>query len=316
MAELAATKPRAARPRTYFNQRRREVLTGYLFASPWIFGFLTLTLGPMIFSLYASFTVYDITTLKWVGAQNYQFIFQHDPDFWTALRNTLWYVTFKTPAVIIASLALALLMNQPVPGRKAFRTIFYMPTVVTGVAAIFLWVWILSPLGLLNTVLGALHLPQPEWFLDPKYSKPGMIIMGVWYIGSPMLILLAGLSGIPKHLYEAAKIDGAGVLSRFRHITIPMLSPTLFFIILTNIIGAFQVFNSAYVISTSASGAKGQIGDPENSLLFYEVYLYNQFKQDLLGYASALAWILFVVVLAITIVQLWLSRKWVYYEGG
>lgn len=317
MAELAVTKTEAARRRPAFNQRRREALTGYLFAAPWIFGFLVLTLGPMLFSLYASFTVYDIASPpRWIGLDNYRFIFQHDPDFLTSLRNTIWYVVFKTPVVILLSLFLAILMNQRVPGLKVFRTIFYMPTVITGVAAIFLWVWILSPLGLLNNVLGYLHLPQPEWFLNPTYAKPGLIIMGAWYIGSPMLILLAGLNGIPRHLYEAAQIDGAGAIRKFWNITIPMLSPTLFFIILTNIIGAFQVFNSAYVISTSAGGSSSQIGDPEKSLLFYEVYLYTQFKQDLMGYASALAWILFAVVLAITLVQLWLSKKWVYYEGG
>ncbi|GAC1462975.1 MAG: sugar ABC transporter permease [Chloroflexota bacterium] len=317
MADLVVSKTQAVRRRTYSNQRRREALTGYLFAAPWIFGFLVLTLGPMIFSLYASFTVYDISSPpKWVGLNNYRFIFQHDPNFLTSLQNTIWYVIFKTPVVIFLSLALAMLMNQKVPGIKVFRTIFYMPTVVTGVAAIFLWVWILSPLGLLNNVLGFFHLTQPQWFLDPKYAKPGLIIMGAWYIGTPMLILLAGLNGVPKHLYEAAKIDGAGAVRRFWNITIPMLSPTLFFIVLTNIIGAFQVFNSAFVISTSASGSGGQAGDPEKSLLFYEVYLYTQFTQNLIGYASALAWILFIVILAITLIQLWLSRKWVYYEAG
>jgi len=317
MAEIAVPKRLTTTKRFLnLNQRRRESLTGILFAAPWMFGFLALTLGPMIFSLYASFTKYDISSPPtWIGLDNYRFIFQHDPDFLTSLKNTIWYVVFKTPVIIILSLLLAILLNQKIPGRKYFRTVFYMPTVVTGVAAVFLFVWILSPLGLLNNVLGALHLPTFDWFVNPKYSKPGLIILGSCYVGSPMLILLAGLNGIPQHLYEAAKIDGANALRRFWSITIPMLSPTLFFIILTNIIGAFQVFNSAYIISTSAQSG-GQIGDPEKSLLFYEVYLYSNFKQDLIGYASALAWILFVVILAVTVVQLYLSKKWVYYEGG
>ncbi|HLJ69146.1 MAG TPA: sugar ABC transporter permease [Chloroflexota bacterium] len=317
MAELAVPKTEAVRKRPFLNQRRREALTGYLFASPWLFGFLALTLGPMLFSLYVSFTSYDIANPPhWIGLQNYQFIFQHDSDFTKALGNTLWYVTFKTPVVIVTSLFLAILMNQKVPGIKYYRTIFYMPTVITGVAAIFLWVWLLSPFGLVNNILGALHLPQQEWFLNPQYAKTGMIIMGTWYIGAPMLILLAGLNSIPRHLYEAAMIDGAGILRRFWNITLPMLSPTLFFIILTNVIGAFQVFNSAYVISTTAGGAGAQPGDPEKSLLFYEVYLYKYFGLSQMGYASALAWILFIVVLAITATQLYLSRRWVYYEGG
>ncbi|GAC1445154.1 MAG: sugar ABC transporter permease [Chloroflexota bacterium] len=320
MAEVAVSKPTVTRKGPFLNQRRREALTGYLFAAPWIFGFLALTLGPMIFSLYASFTVYDIAhPPKWVGLDNYRFIFNHDPDFRTALGNTIWYVVFKTPIVVVTALFLAILMNQKVPGIKYYRTIFYMPTIVTGVAAIFLWVWILSPTGLLNNAITFFHLPQTwqhDYFLDPHWSKPGLIIMGTWYIGAPMLILLAGLNGIPRHLYEAAMIDGAGILRRFWNVTLPMLSPTLFFIVLTNVIGAFQIFNSAFVISTSASGSSGKIGDPENSLLFYEVYLYGYFKQSLMGYASALAWILFVVILAITLFQLWLSKKWVYYESG
>lgn len=318
MAEIAVPKTGAVQKKgPWLNQRRREAIAGYLFASPWMFGFVFLTVFPMLFSLYTSFTIYNIISPpKWIGLENYQYIFQHDADFRTSLGNTIWYVTFKTPIVIFAALFLAIMMNQAVPGVKYFRTIFYMPTIVTGAAAVFLWVWILSPLGLFNSMLNLVHLKQPEWFLDPKYAKPGMIIMGTWYIGSPMLILLAGLNGIPKHLYEAAHIDGAGMLRRFWNITLPMLSPTLFFIVLTNIIGAFQVFNSAYIISTTAGGAGGQIGDPEKSLLFYEVYLYTYFKNNLMGYASALAWILFFIILGITLFQLWLSRKWVYYEGG
>lgn len=297
------------------SQRRREAVTGYLFASPWIFGFLAITLGPMLFSLYASFTSYHITdTPQWLGAQNYQFILQHDPDFSTSLGNTVWYVIVKTPVVISLSLVIAVLMNQNVPGVKIFRTIYYMPTVITGVAAIFLWVWVLNPSGILNTALAYFHLAQPNWFYDPAWSKPGLIVMGAWYIGSPVLLLLAGLTGIPRHLYEAAEIDGAGMLRKFWNVTIPMLSPTLFFLVLTNIIGAFQVFNSAYVISTSGNG-NTQPGDPQRSLLFYEVYLYNHFKVQEMGYTCAIAWILFVIVLAVTLFQLWLSRRWVYYES-
>jgi len=307
-----ATRPLWSR----LKRTKREAITGYLFAAPWIFGFLVFTLGPMLFSLYASFCKYDIVNAPvWKGWNfNYGFIFMHDPQFIISLKNTFWYVLVKTPAIIIVSLLAALLMNQRVPGVRVFRTIYYMPTVITGVAAIFLWVWVLSPRGILNHGLSLLGIQGPLWFFDPSWTKPGLVIMSLWYLGSPMLILLAGLNGIPKSLYEAAEVEGAGILRKFRSITIPMLSPTLFFIILTNIIGAFQVFNSAYVISTS-SGAGSNPGDPDQSLLFYEVYMYVKFRVLDMGYACALAWIIFVIILIITGIQLYLSQRWVYYES-
>jgi multiple sugar transport system permease protein len=254
-------------------------------------------------------------------------MFQHDNFFPVALYNTFWYVIVKTPVVIAASLLLALLMNQKVPGIKFFRTIFYMPTVITGVAAIFLWVWVLWPTGLLNRGLapiqnfahwasgGRVQAQSILWFFDPHWTKPAMVIMSLWYIGAGALILLASLNGIPQSLYEAADVEGAGPLRKFWSITIPMLSPTLFFLILTNIIGAFQVFNSAYVISTAA-GVGTNPGDPNQSLLFYEVYMYTKFIALNMGYACALAWFMFVIIMIVTGIQLYLSRRWVYYEGG
>jgi multiple sugar transport system permease protein len=315
----AATAPMWTR----LSRTTREGLTGYLFAAPWIFGFLFLTAGPMLFSLYAAFCRYDIVNAPvWKGWNyNFGFMFQHDPTFPIALKNTFWYVLVKTPVIIILSLAVALLMNQKVRGIRIFRTIFYMPTVVTGVAAIFLWIWILSPSGLLNEALGVLHVYQPLWFLDPKWTKPAMVVMSVWYLGSPMIILLAGLNGVPRTLYEAAEVEGAGIFRKFWNITLPMLSPTLFFIILTQIIAAFQIFNSAFVISTAVGnggGASSTPGDPNQSLLFYEVYMYTKFAPPLrdVGYACALAWVIFVIIMTITAIQIYLSRRWVYYETG
>lgn len=306
----------------------REAITGYLFVLPWIVGFLAFSLLPMALSLFASFSHYDIVHFpKWEGLFNYQYMLQHDETFRIALGNTFWYVIVKTPVVIIASLLLALLMAQQIPGIKFFRTIFYMPTVITGVAAIFLWVWILYPNGILDTALhpfqllvqwvtfGKVQAKEILWFFDPSWTKPAMVVMGLWYIGGGALILLAGLTGIPKSLYEAADVEGAGPLRKFFSITIPMLSPTLFFILLTNIIGGFQVFNSAFVISTS-SGVGTNPGDPAQSLLFYEVYLYTKFIALNMGYACALAWFLFVVIMVITAIQLYLSKHWVYYETG
>jgi multiple sugar transport system permease protein len=302
-------------PRPFLIPRRREAITGYLFALPFIIGFLGLTVGPMLFSLYASFSHYNITSApKWIGLDNYDYILTKDDRFRTSLGNTFYYVALKTPLVILISLLIALVMRVEVPGRRVFRTIYYLPSVLTGVSAIFLWIWVLSPRGILNQGLDTLGLQSPNWFFDPKWSKPGLVVMALWTIGQPIVILLAGLNGIPRDLYEAAAIDGAGPWSKFWKITIPMLSPTLFFLIVTNIIFAFQVFNSAYVISTTVSTTKAA-GEPRQSLLFYEVYLYLRAFRDLqMGFAAALGWILFVIIMAITGVQLWLSKRWVYYE--
>jgi multiple sugar transport system permease protein len=301
-------------PRRFLTPKRQEAITGYLFASPFIVGFIGLTLGPMLFSLYTSFTDYNITTApEWTGLDNYSYILRDDDRFRTSLGNTIYYVLLKTPLIIVISLLLALLMRVQVPGRRVFRTIYYLPTVLTGVSSIFLFIWVLSPTGLLNNGLGAVGIQGPNWFFDPQWTKPGLVVMSLWTIGTPLLIMLAGLNGIPRDLYEAADIDGAGPWSKFWKITIPMLSPTLFFLVVTNIIFAFQVFNSAYVISTTV-GTKSP-GDPAQSLLFYEVYLYLRAFRDLqMGFASALAWILFVIIMIVTAVQLWLSKRWVYYE--
>jgi multiple sugar transport system permease protein len=313
MAGLTASPPTQAYKKPFFSQRRREAAYGYLFALPFIVGFLSLTLGPMLFSLYASFTEYGIVTApKWIGLENYNEIFRFDEKFRISLRNTVFYVMIKTPLAISLALGLAMLLNMNIPFKAFFRTIFYLPTVLTGVAAVFLWVWVLNPTGLLNRGLGLVGINGPNWFYDPNWSKPGLVVMAMWYVGGPMLIFLAGLNGIPVQLYEAAEIDGAGALRRFWSVTIPMLSPTIFFLVVTNIIGAFQVFTSAYVVSTTAGTVAG---DPAQSLLFYEVYLYERaFKNLEMGYASALAWILFAIVMAITGLQLWLAKKWVHYE--
>ncbi len=303
-------------PKPFLTPKRQEALTGYLFALPFIVGFIGLTLGPMLFSLYASFSDYNITSApEWIGLENYDYILTQDDRFRTSLGNTVYYVLLKTPLIIVISLLLALLMRVEVPGRRVFRTIYYLPTVLTGVSSIFLFIWVLSPTGLLNNGLGTVGIQGPNWFFDPDWTKPGLVVMSLWTIGTPLLIMLAGLNGIPRDLYEAASIDGAGVWSKFWRITIPMLSPTLFFLVVTNIIFAFQVFNSAYVVSTTISPTRAP-GDPAQSLLFYEVYLYLRAFRDLqMGFASALAWILFLIIMVVTGIQLWFSKRWVYYES-
>lgn len=294
----------------------REGITGWLFALPWVIGFLLFTFGPMVFSLYASLTQYNITTPpKWVGIDNYQALFKDD-SFYLGLVNTFWMVIVKVPIVLVVSIAIALLLNMDLPGSNAFRAIFYMPNVLAGVAAVLLWKWILAPDGLLNRALGLFGISGPAWFLNPDWTKPGLVVMGLWWIGGGVLIYLASLKGIPGILYEAGSLDGATGWKAIRHITLPLLSPTIFFQVVTGIIGTFQIFTTAYIIT----GTDEATGGPGGSLLFYVLYLYNRaFGRTgaggfQMGYASAMAWILFVIILIITGIQLLLAKRWVYYE--
>ncbi len=313
---IAAERPKTTQRRPFLRPAVRSELAGWLFASPWIIGFIVFTAAPMLFSVYASFTEYNITTApKWVGLANYRALLQ-DPFFYAGLKNTFWMVVFKTPVVIVVSIALALLLAMDVPAGGFFRAVFYLPNVLAGVAAVYLWKWILAPDGLLNRALSVVGIDNgPAWFTDPAWTKPGLVVMGMWWIGGNVLIYLAGLKGIPTELYEAGALDGAVGWSKFRYITLPMLSPTIFFQVVTGIIGTFQIFTTAFIIST---------GDPfyaSQSLLFYVLYLYYRAFGKLgpagfqMGYASAMAWILFVIIMAITLVQLWLSKRWVYYES-
>jgi multiple sugar transport system permease protein len=316
---IAAERPKVAQPRPFLRPAIRQELTGWLFASPWIIGFLLFTAAPMLFSAYASFTEYNITTSpKWVGLQNYERLFR-DPFFFKSLGNTFWMVVVKTPIVVVVSIALALLLAMNVPGGQFFRTVFYLPNVLAGVAAVFLWRWILAPNGLLNQALGVVGIGGPAWFTDPAWTKPALVVMGMWWIGSGVLIYLAGLKGIPKDLYEASAIDGAVGWSKFRHITLPMLSPTIFFQVVTGIIGTFQIFTTAFIIAQEGGDIKPFYA--AQSLLFYVLYLYYRAFGRVgpvgfqMGYASAMAWILFLIIMAITLIQLRLSKRWVYYES-
>lgn len=307
----------AARRRGRSRQALREEITGWLFASPWLIGFLLFTAGPMLFSLYTSFTQYNILRPpRWIGLENYVDLFTNDPLFLKALGNTFWMVLVKIPIVTVASIGIALLLNVDLPASRGFRTIIYLPNVLSGIAAIFLWQWILSPRGLFNAGLGFFGIDGPAWFVNPTFTKPGMVIMGMWWIGGNVLIYLAGLKGIPNELYEAAAIDGARRWSMFRYITLPLLTPTIFFEVVTGIIGTFQIFTTALILS----GKDYALGGPKQSMLFYVLYLYNRAFGKVgpaglqMGYASAMAWILFIIILATTLLQLRLARRWVYYE--
>jgi multiple sugar transport system permease protein len=288
---------------------KKEAIAGYLFIFPWILGFLILRFGPMVASFIFSFTEYTILKPpKFIGLGNFIKMFTTDPNFWISLRVTLSYAAFAVPVGIILSLLIALLLNQKIPGTTIWRTIYYLPSVVSGVAVSMLWVWIFhSQFGLINVMLRGIGIQGPAWLGDPTYALPALIIMSFWGIGGGMVINLAGLQGIPTELYEAASIDGANTWQRFWGVTLPMLSPVLFFNLVMGVIDAFQYFTNAYVMTN---------GGPGRATLFYNLFLYqNAFRYYKMGYASALAWVLFLLILVLTLFIFKSSPYWVYYEG-
>lgn len=296
-------------------QARREAIIFYICVAPWILGFLFFTAGPMIASLVLSFTNWDIlTTPLFVGIQNYVKALTNDPDVGQSLKVTLTYTFTSVPLRLLVALLLAMLLNDATRGVNFFRIAFYLPAIVSSVAAAVLWMWILNPVyGPINGFLALLGIQGPAWFNDPNYALWGLVIMSPWGVGGEMLIFLAGLKGVPKQLYKSAELDGAGSLAKFFNITLPMLSPTLFFNLVMSIIGSFQTFDTAYVISTAHAGTAGS---PLKSTLFYMIYIYGQaFGQQHMGYASALGWILFVIIMVATLLVLRSSSVWVYYEA-
>jgi multiple sugar transport system permease protein len=296
-------------PSRPYSPRLRRNVTGYLFATPWFIGFFVFTAGPMLASLYLSFTDYDVTSSRnWVGLRNYVEL-TTDPLIRRSLGNTAYYSLLAVPLGIVTALFFAVLLNQGLPGTRLLRTIYFLPSVTSGVAVSLLWLWLLDPsYGAINDLLRSLGLRGPLWLQHPSSAKPALVLMSVWSIGNTIVIFLAGLQGIPQQLYEAAAIDGAGVLRRFWHVTLPMMTPTIFFTLVMGVIGSFQVFTQAYVMTQ---------GGPNNATLFYVYYLYQQaFAFVHMGYASAMAWLLFAIILALTLIVFRSATRWVYYEGG
>jgi multiple sugar transport system permease protein len=292
------------------NRERKEVWAALIFLSPWIIGFVVFTAGPMIASLVLSFCRWDmISPAKWVGFANY-IEMAHDKLVYKSLSNTIIYSAMYIPTSIVTALALAMLLNQKLPGMRIFRTIYYLPTLTQGVATFVLWATVFeSEIGLLNRILRPItHLfgyEPPSWLHDTTWSKPAIVIMGVWGVGGMMLIFLAGLQNIPEQLYEAAEIDGAGRWRQFFNVTLPMLSPVIFFNTILTTIGSLRVFDAAFVLTG---------GGPSKSTLFYVYYLFNRaFVHFNMGYASAMAWLLFAIVLVLTIIQVRVGQKWVHY---
>lgn len=287
---------------------RREYYAGYVFASPWFLGFLIFGGGPIIFSLVMSFCEYDVLNPpKFVGLENYVTMFTDDPLFYKSLFNTL-FMALGIPLGMALSLGIAILLNYEVKGMAVYRTFFYLPAIMPAVAASILWIWIFNPNeGILNGLLAKGGIAGPTWLQSQYWSKPALILMGLWGAGGGMIVWLAGLKGIPQHLYEAAKIDGAGRARMFFNITLPMLSPYILFNLIMGLIGTFQIFTQAYIMTQ---------GGPLDSTLFYAYLLFNHaFRYMKMGYASALAWVLFAIVLVLTLIQLRLSKTWVHYES-
>lgn len=310
-ADLAGKKEKVSHRR--LSRQTRENIFGYLFISPWIIGFLGLTLGPLLFSLFASFTDYNITSkMNFIGLDNFKRMFTIDDLFKTSLWNTLYYVLFSVPLTTAGAIFLSVLLNQKVKGMKFFRTLYYLPAILSGVAVYFLWMQLLSPsTGLVNTFLAWFGIEGPAWLFDPEWTKPALLLMKMWSVGGGMLLYLASLQGVSNSLYEAADLDGAGVMQKFFYITLPMISPIIFFDVLTSTIGSFQIFQEAYVMTENGSGGPG------NSLLFYNLHMWNNaFEVFDMGYASAMAWLLFIVVMILTIINMKIGKKWVHYEGG
>jgi multiple sugar transport system permease protein len=289
---------------------RRRLLTGLAFVSPWIVGFLSFTLYPLVASFLYSFCDYDaLSRPVWVGTLNYREMFA-DRVFWQALYNTLFYAALALPMGLVMSLLVAVLLNQPVRGRSFFRAVFFLPSLIPVVASSMIWLWILNGnFGLVNYALRALgvHHP-PQWLADPAWTKPSLVLMSLWSIGHAVVIYLAALQDVPRSLYEAADIDGASAWSRLWHVTLPMISPVIYFNLIMGIIGSLQVFSQAFIMLGG--------GGPQRSALFYAVYLYqNAFEYGQMGYACAMAWILFAIILFLTWLANRLVRRRVYYAG-
>ena len=288
--------------------RHREALMGYVVISPWIIGFLVFTAFPMLFSLVLAGTDWELLgKARWVGLANVQTMLT-DNLFWKSLWNTTFYTVLAVPSGLIAALGVALLLNRRVLGTNVYRLLAYLPSQLPAVATAILWFLIFSPnYGLANDVLAFLHLPTSQWIWDVHMAKPSLVIKAAWSFGGAMIIFLAGLQGIPRTLYEAAKIDGASAWGQFRHITVPMLSPIIFFNLVMGLITSYQVFTDVYVMTQ---------GGPGNATLMLVLYIYqNAFSYFRMGYAALLSWVLFLITLALTLGQFALSRRWVYYEG-
>lgn len=300
-------------PRRGGRARRREALAGYLFISPWIIGFCLFTAGAMVYSLVISFSHYNLATniARPAGFSNYSGLFQ-DPKVVTSLKNTLLYAVMAVPLEICFALLLAMLLNQVARGAGFFRTVYYLPKMTPSVATASVFLLLLNGnTGAINKFLGFFGITGPQWLIDPNWVKPSIVLMTLWGVSGTTMIFLAALKNVPKDLYEVAELDGAGPIRRFFTITLPMISPSIFFNVIVLTIAAMQVFDQAFLLFW-----RDQSNASPESSLFYGVYLYIQaFRQFNFGFAAAMAWLLFVIILLISLIQTWFGNRFVYYEG-
>ena len=293
-------------------RKLHENLYGYLFLTPWLIGFFGLFLGPGLASLYLSFTQYDVLSdPQFIATQNYVRMFTDDDLFWSSLGRTFYYATVAVPLGVLGSMFLAIFLNASIRGIATYRTFFFMPSLVPLVASVVLWKWLLNgDFGIVNQALRGLGLDPPLWFGDRRWAIPSLISMNLWQTigGVQMIIFLAGLQGIPDSLYDAAAIDGAGTWQRVRHVTIPLLTPTIFFNSVLGIIGALQTFAAAFVATE---------GGPGFATWFYSLHIWkHSFDYWNMGYGAALAWFFAIIIVSLTILQMRLSKRWVFYYGA
>jgi multiple sugar transport system permease protein len=321
---LVVTPERKSAKRRAAWRRRRLVL---LLMSPWIVGFGVFFAFPLVYNAWLSFNHYDLlSSPRWIGLRNYDFLFNGDKQVWPAVRNTLWFLAIAVPLQVMFSFGIALMVSRARRGVGVLRTIFYLPTLAPPVAATLGFVFLFNPAtGPVNTILSHLGIDGPLWFQSPTWAKPSLTILSLWGIGNAMIIFLAAILDVPRHLYESAELDGAGALQRLRYVTLPSVSPVILFSIVIAVIQGLQYFDQAYVASTVASpGSAGNAGDsainigyPQGSTLFYPIALYQQgFRYFNMGYAAAMSMMLLVVSLAITLLILRNSRRWVHYQGS
>ncbi|WP_323014744.1 sugar ABC transporter permease [Devosia sp.] len=305
----APARERAATP-SLWRRFWQQDAAGYLFLLPWLIGFFGLTVGPMITSLYLSFTHFDLLTApRWAGADNYIRMFTNDPKFAASMRVTMFFVVFSVPLKLAFALAVAMLLNRGIKGLPLYRALFYLPSLLgASVAIAILWRQIFAGDGLVNKFLSIFGIVGPSWISNPQYSLWTLIVLSIWQFGSPMIIFLAGLRQIPQDMYEAASLDGASKWRQFWKITLPLLTPVVFFNAIIQTIEAFKSFTPAFIIS-------GGTGNPINSTLFYTLYLYQEaFGFFRMGYASALAWVLLALVGLFTAFSFLTSKYWVHYD--
>ncbi|MBX3054629.1 MAG: sugar ABC transporter permease [Caldilineaceae bacterium] len=298
--------------RRRMSQSTRNTINGILFAMPWLIGLLAFWIYPTMASAYYSFTQFNaVQSPQWIGLSNYIQLFTADDTFWQAVYNTTYFAVISIPLAIIVSFGLAMMLNAKIRFQTVYRTIYFLPTLVPEIALSLVWVYLFTPgSGLINVPFDWLGIKGPCWLTCPTWSRPTIILLAMWIVGQQIILYLAGLQDVPQDLYDAADVDGANFIHKFRHVTVPMMTPVVFFHLVTSVIGALQFFTVPYIMT-------GGTGFPAGSLMFYSIYLYkNAFQYFNMGYASAMAWLLFMAALLITLIIFRSARMWVFYAGG